>query len=459
MSSKNQSVLDTTTGPLLRPLISFSVPIMLSNILQLLFNAADIVVVGQFINENAVASIGCTALIINMVISLFSGLAIGPTIIISNNVGSGKNDHHSVIHTAYSLGIILGIVSLVTGLVIAKPFLMLLQTPADIIDQSTLYLKIYFLGQPGFMIYTFARSILVAKGDTQSPFRYLAISGVANIILNLFFVAILHHGVESVAIATIASQYLSGILTTRKLLVSNDEFRLDLRKLQIDSDITKKIIRIGLPAGLQSTLMSLSAVFTQSAVNSLGTEVIAGQSAANSIWSFVSQTINAFSQGCMTFVSQNFASGKQNRVRKTFRCTLLIGLIFGIGLGAIVLGAGRSLLKIYVPDSQIAIETGMIHFYATIIFAFLLGFQDASCFLLRGLDCSLFPMITSIFGNCVFRIGWVILVFNRFAPGMETLDAYKLLVSSYPISWLIIFLANITAYAVILKKQENSVCN
>lgn len=147
MSSKNQSVLDTTTGPLLRPLISFSVPIMLSNILQLLFNAADIVVVGQFINENAVASIGCTALIINMVISLFSGLAIGPTIIISNNVGSGKNDHHSVIHTAYSLGIILGIVSLVTGLVIAKPFLMLLQTPADIIDQSTLYLKIYFLGQ------------------------------------------------------------------------------------------------------------------------------------------------------------------------------------------------------------------------------------------------------------------------------------------------------------------------
>ena len=454
MASQNQKVLNTTQGHILKPLIFYSVPIMLSNVLQLLFNAADIVIVGQFVNEKAVAAVGCTSLIISVIVSLFGGLCIAPTILISKNVGVGNIDHHSIIHTSFSLGIILGILSLAVGMFISKPMLALLKTPSDIIEQSTLYLKIYFLGQPGLLVYNFARSVLVAKGDTKSPFNYLAFAGVINVILNIFLVTVLRLGVAGVAIATIVSQYISAILTTRKLVKTEGDFHLDLSKLRIDLKVTKNIVRIGLPTGLQSAIMSLSGVFAQGAINTLGTDIVAGQSAANSIWSFVAQSINAFSQGCMTFVSQNYSAGKLNRVQKTFRYTIMIDLVLGIVLGVAVIGAGRLLLSVYTPDSAIAIEAGMIHFSATMFFAFLLGFQDASCFVLRGLNYSVFPMITSLFGNCLFRIAWVLLVFNHFAPGMENLEAYRLLVSSYPISWLIIFAANMVAYAVIMKKQK-----
>ncbi|MDY3119105.1 MAG: MATE family efflux transporter [Peptoniphilus sp.] len=450
------NILDATNGPILKPLIAFSVPIMLANILQLLFNAADIVVIGQFVDETAVAAVGSTGFIINILVSLFTGLSIGATVVMSTELGSGNTKLHKVIHTTYTLGVILGIFTAIVGLFISPFLLELLGTPEDIIGQANTYLKIFFLGQPGFMIYTFARAILVAKGDTKSPFRYLLFSGIVNVALNVFLVTVVHLGVAGVAIATIVSQYLSAILTVRKLTKTHGVFHLKPTEFSMDRGELKKIVRLGLPTGLQSTLISVSGLLTQSSFNSLGTAVVAGQSASGNIMAFVALSLNAFSQGCMTFTGQNFGSKQMDRVKRTYRCTLLINGLLGLVLGTAVIVFGESLLRIYTPNSEASVMAGKIGLIATMAFAPLMGLQDASGFVLRGMNQSAFPTITALFGNCVFRIFWVIAVFNRFAPNMETLRACRLLVSAYPISWVLIMGANTVAYLLFMKKYTKN---
>ena len=446
-------ILDTTSGPIFRPLITYSVPIMLANILQLLFNAADIVVVGQFVGETAVAAVGSTSIIINILVSLFTGLSIGATALISMNLGKGIRNLDRLIHTTYTLGVVLGLFAMIAGIIFAPGALKLLNTPSDIISQADIYLRIYFLGQPGFMIYTFARAILVSKGDTKSPFNYLLFAGIVNVVLNVLLVTIVKLGVAGVAIATVTSHYISAILTTRKLVKSNDMFHINLRSLCLDRNETLSIIKSGLPNGLQSSLLTIAGLILQRSINSLGTNVVAGQSAANNIMSFIAQSLNAFSQGCMTFTSQNFGAKKSNRVRKVFRCTLLIDLIIGILLGAVLFFFGRTLLRIYIPACEGAVDAGMVLISTLMYLTFLLGFQDTASFVLRGMNYSMLPMLISLFGNCAFRVLWLFLVFNRFAPGLNPLDAYQIIVASYPITWLLIFAANLTAYFIILRKN------
>lgn len=449
---RNHSVLDATKGPIMRPLIAFSVPIMLANLLQLLFNAADIIVVGQFVGESAVAAVGSTSSTINILVSLFSGLSIGATVVISTQLGSGRQDLERVIQTTYTLGVILGIFTAIVGCSVSHIFLELMNTPGDIIDQSDLYLKIYFLGQPGFMIYTFARAILVAKGDTRSPFVYLFAAGVINVVLNVILVTAFDMGVAGVAIATITSQYISAILTLRKLVITKGQFHVDMKWLCLDWQELKSIVRLGLPSGVQSTLLSISGLISQSSFNSLGTIIVAGQCASNNIMTFVAQALNSFSQGCMTFASQNFGSGQVQRVRKVFRCTVFIDVVLGLLLGFGVIAFGEPLLGIYTPDSQASIDAGMVGLQTVMSFVVIYGIQDAAGFLLRGINHSTFPMVTALLGHCAFRIIWIFAVFNHFAPSMELHAAYRLLVAATPISWGIILIANVMAYFVVLHK-------
>lgn len=451
--------LNATKGPILKPLIAFSLPIMFANILQLLFNAADIIVVGQFVGETAVAAVGSTSVIINLLVSLFTGLSVGATIVISTKVGEGKQDYRASIQTTYTLGVIIGIFTAILGYVLAPFFLELMKTPIDIIGQAKLYLQIYFLGQPGFMIYTFSRAILASKGDTKSPFLFLLFSGVVNVVLNIILVTIVEMGVAGVAIATIMSQYISAFLTTRKLVHTEGAFHLDPKGFCLDREELKKITRLGLPAGLQSTLLSVSGILSQSSFNSLGTVVVAGQSATNNIANFISQSLNAFSQGCMTFISQNYGSGQMDRVRKTLRSTLLIDVIMGSILGICVITFGETLLGIYLPDSEAALRAGMVGITTYMSFIVLMGIQDTLGFALRGMNCSVFPMVSAILGNCVFCIFWILVVFNHFAPTMEVLSAYRLLIIVYPMDWCFIAVMNGVAYIHYMRKYKNSETN
>lgn len=453
MNLKDSSILDTTAGPIIKPLIAYSVPIMLANVLQLLFNAADIIVVGQFVGKTAVAAVGgSTAVFISMMVSLFTGLSVGATVLLATRVGEGSRDLTKIVHTTYTLGLLLGLFVAVAGFFIAPYALRIMNTPSDVIDQADIYLGIYFLGQPGFMVYTFSRAVLVAKGDTRSPLNYLLFAGVANVILNVLFVKSFHLDVAGVAIATIISQYISAVLTTRKLRHLVGEFHLSFRCLCLDLKELKKIARLGVPTGLQGTLIAVSAILLQSSVNSLSTDVVAGQSAANSIMSIGAQALNAFSQGCMTFAGQNYGARKKERLRKIFRSTLLIDGLVGAVFALFSIFCGKLLLGIYISDSAAAIDAGMVGITTSMGFAFLLGFQDTSCFMLRGMNRSLTPMLTSLFGNCVFRVAWILLVFRQLALHMETLQAFRLLLVSYPIAWLIIFLLNLLFYRSALRK-------
>lgn len=452
-------VLDATSGRILKPLIAFSLPIMLANIIQLLFNAADIIVVGQFVDETAVAAVGSTGSIISILVSLFTGLSVGATVVISTRLGEGAKDLHSLVQTTYTLGVGLGVFTAVIGFVFAPFLLNIMDTPADIIRQADTYLKIYFLGQPGFMIYTFARAILAAKGDTKSPFNYLLLAGVVNVILNIALVTFVDMGVAGVAIATITSQYLSAILTVRKLTHTGGMFHVEIKELHLEGQELKRIVRLGLPTVLQSTLVAVSGILTQSSFNSLGTAVVAGQSASNNIMSFVSQSLNAFSQGGMTFAGQNYGFGNIERVQKVHRSTILIDLLLGSAFGIFVITFGESLLRIYTPDSEASVMAGMVGLTTTMTFAVLLGIQDASGFILRGIGYSVFPMITGILGNCVFRVFWIVAVFKKLAPTLEILSAYRLLVLAYPIAWVIISVANTIVYAIVIRKNKKQYVN
>ena len=427
---KKNNVLDATSGPVLRPLIAFSVPIMLANILQLLFNAADIIIVGQFVNETAVAAIGSTGSIISILISLFTGLSVGATVVISTELGRGNTDIHKVVHTTYTLGIILGIFTAVIGFVLAPSFLEWLGTPDDIIGQADIYLRIYFLGQPGFMIYTFARAILVAKGDTKSPFNYLLLAGIINVFLNIALVTVVELGVAGVAIATITSQYISAILTVRKLVTTEGMFHIDLKGFCLDKTELKSITRLGLPTGLQSTLIAVSGLLTQSSFNSLGTAVVAGQSASNNIMSFIAQSLNAFSQGCMTFSGQNCGAGKIERVRNVYRCTLLIDVVLGSIFGIMVITFGENLLRIYLPDSEASVAAGMVGLVTTMSFAVLMGFQDLIIKKSEGTtpfqpdNVRMFREI-GIFSIAVPVVGFVMSVIARIVIGVENAEIYN----------------------------------
>lgn len=449
--ARRPAVANRTSGPILGPLIAFSIPILLTNLLNLLFNAADTVVIGQFGSENAVGAVGSTGVIISLIVMLFTGLSAGATTVLSNEIGAGDSDLSDTVHTAFTMGLLLGVLSAAVGLLVSRPFLQLLGTPEEILDKALLYLRIYFIGQPGFMLYSFSRAILISTGDTKSPLYYLMASGAINVGLNLLLVCVFGLDVAGVAIATITSQLLSGVLTTRKLCRQTGDFRLDFRRLRIHKNKARKILRMGLPYGIQNSVFSIAGLLVQSSVNSLGTVVVNGNSAANSINMFAFQAMAAFSQGAMTFAAQNYGAGKYSRLNKVFGCTLLCQMVMGVGITVLALSAGDSLLRIYLPDSPESVEAGLVCVRMLLTFSFLSGLQDSASNMLRGIDRSTLPMVTTIVGNCVLRIVWVLTIFAWVRPRVDTLTAYAWLIVSSPVTWGLTALANLIIYFALLR--------
>ena len=445
--------VDMINGGVLVPLICYSLPIVLTQVLQLLFNAADIVVVGQFVGDTAVAAVGACAPLINLMINLFIGISLGATVVLASVLGANQKDRiHDLTHTIFSLGIIFGVITGIVGCVFARTFLEWMGTTSDSIGQATLYLRIYFLGSPAFMIYTFGRAIVVAAGDTRRPLTYLTLSGILNVILNLLLVAVFGLGVAGVAIATVASQVLSAILMSSALFRLDGECRIFPFELKIHKKPLKKILKLGLPVGLQNTLFSFSNVIIQSSVNSLGTACMAGNSACMNIDSFIYAGMNSFTQGCMTFAGQNYGAKRYDRLNAIYRSALLSIAFIGLSLGAISYLFGTPLLMLYLPDSPGSVTFGLARMLVVVVPDFLCGLMDCGSGMLRGIKRSVFPMVATVIGSCGLRLAWVYTVFAHFKESYPPVSSYKILLVSYPISWALTFFVLFGYYCHVRRK-------
>lgn len=422
--------MDMTTGSILPKLLLFAIPLMLSSVLQLLFNAADVVVVGRFEGENALAAVGSNGALINLIVNVFMGLSIGANVLIARFYGAGAyKDTSDAVHTTIALSLAGGLFFGVFGAVFAKTFLMWMGSPAEVLPLATVYLRIYFIGMPFNMLYNFGAAVLRAVGDTQRPLIYLTLAGVINVVLNLIFVAVFGLGVAGVALATIASQAVSSILVLLCLIRSEGAIHVDIRKLRIDLNLVGQLAKIGVPAGLQGMCFSLSNVLIQSTVNSFGNIIMAGNSVSANLEGFHYTAMNAMYQSAITFTSQNVGAHKHVRIRKICVLSVLAVTVIGIVVGAIFYVFRMPLIGLYSsePEVMAAAASRLTLFAATY---FICGIMDVLCGALRGLGNTVAPMIVSVLGACAFRIFWIycILPFNH---------TLSMLYLSYPVSWII----------------------
>lgn len=445
-NKKSKDFSNIISGPTLGKMILFSIPIILSGILQLLFNAADIIVVGKFAGDESLAAVGSTSALINLFTNIFIGLSIGANVIVAHSIGSGNKENISdTLHTSFIVSIVCGLILIFSGLFLAGPVLLLMGNPDNVIGLATVYLKIYFLGMPAMLFFNFGSSILRAMGDTKKPLYFLTVSGVLNVFLNLILVIGFRLGVAGVGIATAVSQYIAAILILNFFMKSDNELRFSFSKVKMNFAILKKMIAIGVPAGLQGMVFSISNVVIQSAVNSFGSNVIAGNSAAMNIEGFVYLAMNSIHQTSVTFVGQNYGAGKKDRVLKcTLQCqaiVIVVGLIFG---NACYLFSNQ-LLSIY-SSSPTVIAAGNIRAKYILPVYFLCGCMDVMVGALRGIGKSVSPMITSIVGACGLRLLWIATVFQ---VNRSTATLYI----SYPITWIITFIANVILFIYFFKKD------
>ena len=448
----NSKSFDMCEGPLLKNLILYTIPIILTGVLQLLFNAADLAIVGQYCGELSVAAVGATGAIINLIVNLFIGLSVGAGVTVAHALGSGRDeDVRRTVHTAIPTALISGIILTVVGVSGSHYFLGLMGTPSDVIELSATYMRIYFCGITSGMIYNFGSAILRAAGDTKSPLYYLTIAGIINVILNIVFVRFFNMDVAGVALATTISQTFSAVMIIIALTRRTDNCRLYLRKIKIYRQQLLRIIRIGFPAGIQGSLFSISNVIIQSSVNSFGSVVLSGNSAAQNIEGFVYTIMNSFHQTALNFTGQNYGAGKYERLKKIMIICLL--LVFGAGLtsGLTVYLLGEPLLSIYIPDSPEAISYGLIRLSYICIPYFICGLMDVATGLIRGLGSSLLPMIITVVGVCGMRISWIYTVFR--IPEYHTLESLYI---SYTISWTLTFIAEIIVIFVIYRRITKS---
>ena len=439
--------MDMTEGPLTSKIIKFTIPVMLSGILQLLFNTADVIVVGRFTGKTALAAVGSTGSLINMLISLFMGLSIGTNVLVARYQGA-KDDKavSETVHTSIALGIVGGLILLVAGILLAKPLLELMATPEDVIDQSTLYMRIIFLGMPLSLILNFGAAVLRAVGDTKRPLYYLTVAGVVNVILNIFLVTVFKLGVAGVAMATIISQGVSCALIILCLKNETGAIRLYLNKIRLIPDKCVSIMKIGLPAGLQGSIFSISNVLIQSSVNSFGSTVMAGNTAASNLEGFVYVSMNSLHQTCISFTSQNFGAGKFKRIRVVLINCIAIVTITGLLLGNSAYFFGRILLSAYNSEPEV-IAHGLVRLSIISTMYFLCGLMDVMVGAMRGIGYSILPMIVSLIGACGLRIVWVYTVFAHF----RTLTS---LFISYPVTWTVTFLTHLTCYFIVTRKYR-----
>ncbi len=439
--------IDMCNGPIFSKIVLFAIPLMISGVLQLLFNAADIIVVGRFAGSESLAAVGSTSSLVNLIVNVFIGLSVGANVLVAQFYGAGKKrELEETVHTSMLVAVIGGIILIVIGELSAPPLLRMMGTPEEVLPLSVLYLRIFFLGMPVNLVYNFGSAILRAVGDTRRPLYYLLAAGVINVGLNLIFVIVFHMGVAGVALATIISQAVSAVLIVRCLLASDAAYRLDMHKLRITPNKMVLIVKIGLPAGLQGAIFSISNVLIQSSVNSFGSVAMAGNTAAQNIEGFVYTAMNAVYQTALSFTSQNYGARNFKRITKIqVYCVVLVALLGIIcGGGAVVFS--EQLVGIYSSDPAV-IQYGMNRLRIISSTYFICGMMDVMVGGLRGLGASIFPMIVSLLGACAFRVVWVFTVF----AANRTLDV---LYSSYPVSWTITLLAHVITYILVRRHLQ-----
>ena len=433
------------SGSIMDKLISFSLPLMLSGVLQLMFNAVDIVVVGRFSGSQALAAVGSTTALINLFTNLFIGISLGANVLAARFFASGKaREMSETVHTAIRLAAISGIIMAFAGLLFSRLALELMGTPSDVIDQSSLYMKIYFIGMPFFMLYNYGAAILRAIGDTKRPLFYLIISGCINAALNMILVIVFHLGVAGVAIATVISQMLSCILVLKCLYQSEGSYQLRFSKLTLKKYCLKQIFQVGIPAGIQSTVITFSNVLLQSSVNSFGSIAMAGYTAANNIFGFLYMAVNSVTQACMSFTSQNYGVSKYKRMDRVLADCMILTVIVSLLLGCGSYVFGHQILRIYTEDAEV-IACGMEILSYTTVTYFFCGIMDLFPGALRGMGHSAVPMLLSIIGTVGTRVVWIFGVF----PHHRSLAALFL---SYPVSWIVTILLQVVCFYFVRKE-------
>lgn len=442
---KSKYEIDMCNGSILDKLISFSIPLMLSGILQLLFNAVDIIVVGRFTGSEALAAVGSTTALINVFVNFFIGISLGSNVLAARFYAAGKDKEMSeTVHTAITLALISGVVMGIVGVVSAKGALQLMDTPDNVLNLSTLYMRIYFVGMPFFMLYNYGAAILRAVGDTKRPLMFLIVSGATNVVLNLILVIRFHMGVAGVAIATVISQGISCVLVLRCLYYSEGSYQLRFSKLGMKARYVKQIFQVGVPAGIQSTIINFSNVLLQSSVNSFGSVAMAGYTAANNILGFLYVSVNSITQACMSFTSQNYGVRKFKRMDKILMECLGLTMVVALVLGGGSYLFGSELMHIYTKSADVVACGTDIMLYTTVTY-FLCGIMDLFPGALRGMGHSAVPMILSVIGTVGTRIVWIYWIF----PQHRALD---FLFISYPVSWILTIIMQVICFYFVRKK-------
>lgn len=446
--AKKSYEIDMCDGPLLGKILLFAIPLMLSSILQLLFNAADMIVAGRYAGSASLAAIGSTSALINLLINIFIGLSVGANVQVARFYGAKREkDVSETVHTAVLLSLISGIIMAVIGFFAARPLLLLMGTPEDVLPLSVSYMKIIFIGMPAMLAYNFGSSILRAIGDTRRPLYFLLTAGIINVILNLFFIIQLHMGVAGVATATSISQAVSAVLVLNCLRENKGMCHLDLHKLRIHKDKLIHIATVGLPAGFQGALFSASNVLIQSSVNSFGSIAMAGNTASGNLEGFIYNAMNALYQTSLSFTSQNYGAKKYDRIKRILllcqACVVTVGVVMGFS----AVFFGKQLLGIYSSDPEV-ISYGILRLSIICTTYFICGMMDTMVGSLRGIGYSVMPMIVSLLGACVFRIIWIFTIF-------QVNHTLSTLYISYPVSWSITFAVHLICFVVVYRKLSH----
>lgn len=447
---KNIDMLNDRLGP---SIIRYTIPIILTSLLQLLFNAADLVIVGRFCGSICVAAVSSTGAITNLIVNLFIGLSVGASVAVAHSLG-GKDEEetHKTVHTALATALVGGAILTVVGVTFSEKLLILMKTPENVLPLSSIYMRIYFGGMIFSMVYNFCASILRAAGDSKSPLYFLTLAGVINVLLNVVFVTVFHMNVDGVALATTISQGISAVLVTIALMKRTDACRLMLKKIRFYKKQLLKIIRIGLPAGIQGSMFSISNVIIQSSINSFNSEaILSGNGAASNLEGFIFVIMNSFHQSAVNYTGQNAGAHQFDRIKKIYGTCLGYVTVASLVASLSFWFFGRQLLSVYITDSQEAIEYGLIRMTYIMIPYFICGLMDVSTGALRGLGSSFVPMVITVLGVCGIRILWIYTIFQ--IPQYHTPECLYI---SYVISWAVTFIAQTIAYLLVYKKKAHA---
>lgn len=433
-------------GPILSEVLRFAFPLMLTTAMQLMFNTVDMAVVGRFTSSTALAAVGATVPVVNLLVGIFTGLSVGVNVLVSRYYGAqNAKELSETVHTSILLSVFIGAVLAVFGIAVSRGSLEMTGTPVEVLDEALLYVRIYFLGMPVNILYNFGSAIMRAVGDSKRPLYYLTVGGIVNVLLNLALVVVFHMGVAGVAIATVVSETISAVLVVVYLMRSRDICRLELKKLRINLHKALAIARIGLPAGIQGALISLSNALIQSVINSFGAAAIAGNTASTNIDGMICTTFsNAMSQTVMTFVSQNMGAGKYRRIDRVFRTCCVLGTLGTLVLGLLTFAFGEVLLSLFTTDPEV-IAFGMIRARLITTTFFICGLMNVIVGAIRGFGVSVMPTVISLIGACVLRVLWIYTIFAAF-PTLEVMYI------SFPSIWLLTTAAHMVCYCFVRKK-------